>query len=362
MSRPISRKPIGIPDLASAHALTAHPCPAWRRGLWAILLVPSIGTVHAADYHLGEGVTVGRFLLSGYVNMVAEAPSSAPAKLSIDDLSLFANGKFNRWVNPFFEAEITSLTLAEEGTRSYGRGYFVPERLYNDAHIDQANTLRIGKMLSPVGDWNSVHAAPLVPITTRPLTTYLGFSEYSSGLSWVHENPSGYGPDWQLYWQPGKEWYPRSGAIAPRRYKDVWGGYVYWPLDFADKVGLSFQQGQTTAAERYSLVGANGRKCLGSLCLEGETIVSKWSGGSGLRRHEWGLYGTADYAFSYRWHGLFSAEKYQDHTLGRPSEMTLLGLAYKPKPAAVWKLEYVHQGADSTHISSGWLLSFSALF
>lgn len=320
---------------------------------------------YGEDYHFGQGMLLGDdFFLSGYGNFVFEAPKDAPYAASVDDLSLFVSGRVNQWVNPFFEIEVSGATLWQQGNGSRSNGYLVPERLYNDARLTESDTLRVGKILSPVGDWNLVHAAPLVPTATRPLTTYRGFSEYASGVSWVHENSQGDGPGWQLYWQPGSEWFHRPDAIAPRHYADVWGGHVNWPMGLVDKIGLSYQHGQLTATGGdYSLVGINARKTFGKLMLESEAATSRRSGNT-VRAHnsEWGVYGLADYAFTPRWHGLFEWEHYQDHQVDQHSRNALFGIAYKPEPSVVWKLEYVHQYGVSHSIPTGWNASFAVLF
>ncbi|MDD5248458.1 MAG: hypothetical protein PHY45_05710 [Rhodocyclaceae bacterium] len=320
---------------------------------------------HADDYQLGQGVDLGNnFILSGYGSLVLDAPRPGPSAVSIDDLSLFVTGRVNQWVNPFAEIELSGVTLLQQGNAPHANGYLLAERLYNDAQVGEADTFRVGKMLSPVGDWNLIHAAPLVPTTTRPLTTYRGFSEYASGMAWLHQDSQGNMRDWQFYWQPAGEWFQRPDAIAARHYRDVWGGHVSWPMGLTDKVGISFQRGRLTATDgSYTLVGANGRKTFGALMLESEAIASKRLGNTALAHsHEWGLYGLADYSFTPRWHGLFEWEDYQDHLVDRHSRNTLLGVAYKPESSLVWKLEYVHQYGVSRDIPTGWTASISILF
>lgn len=321
-------------------------------------------TSHADEYRFDQGVLQGEsFYLSGYGNLVLDAPKGAPASASIDDLSLFVNGRVSQWVNPFFEIEVSGYTVWQQGSEPRSNGYLIPERLYNDARLTESDTLRVGKMLSPVGDWNLVHAAPLVPTSTRPLTTYRGFSEYASGVSWLHENPQGNGPDWQFYWQPGNEWFRRPDAIAARHYYNVFGVHVNWPMGLVDKAGLSFQHGQLTATGgNYTLLGFNARKTFGKLMLESEAATSQRSGTAIAHSTEWGIYGLADYAFSSRWHGLLEWENYQDHQVDRHSRNVLLGVAYKPEASVVWKLEYVHQYGISRDIPSGVKTSFSVLF
>jgi hypothetical protein len=319
----------------------------------------------AGDYQLGQGLAVGdRFFLSGYANVVVDAPQNGASAFVLDDLSLFVTGRINQWLNPFLEAEVSGLTLARQGDGPRSSGHFVPERFYDDALLTASDTLRIGKMLAPVGDWNLIHAAPLVPTVTRPLTTQRGFSEYASGASWLHENAFGGRAAWQLYWQPGNDWYRRPEAIAPRSYKDVLGAHFNWSLGFDDKVGLSYQRGRLAqTGETYDLIGANVRKTFGALSLEAEAIRSQWHGELGpAHDDEWGCYALADYAFAGRWHAILEGERFQDHRLDVQSRNTLIGVAYRPQAAVAWKLEHVRQTGDSQDIPTGWFASFSVMF
>ncbi|MDR3390553.1 MAG: hypothetical protein P4L77_02375 [Sulfuriferula sp.] len=329
-----------------------------------LLGITAASTSRADEYHLGQGLLIGDFLLSGYANLVAEAPQGGIAKASIDDFSLFVSGRVNRWVNPFLETEISSLTLAQQGDGPRANGHFILERFYNDTSLSESDTLRVGKMLAPVGDWNLVHAAPLVPTVTRPLTTFLGFSEYTNGLSWLHETPSGEGPNSQLYWQPSNEWHERPSSITHRHYRDVWGAHISWPHGFTDKIGASFQHGQLLeTGETYNVYGINVRRSFGKLLMESEATTSNWSGTAPrMHDHETGIYMLADYAATPRWHGILEWEHFQSHLVDQASRNTLLGVAYKPESTLVWKLEYVHQMDVSADIQSGWFASLSTLF
>jgi len=115
----------------------------------------------AEGYELCQGWHAGDYYLSGYTNIEAIDRFGTPAKLDLDDLSLFAGGHISQWVNPFMEAELSGHTLIQQGG---GRenGDVVVERFYNDAMLSEHDTLRVGKILTPLGDWNLVHAAPLI--------------------------------------------------------------------------------------------------------------------------------------------------------------------------------------------------------
>jgi hypothetical protein len=335
------------------------------RVILTLVLLSAWAAPCAADYLVGQGLPVGDFLFSGYLNVEALVPQSGVNRLTLDDLSLFVSGRVNRWCNPFVEAEVSSDTLAQQGGGPREHGHFVRERIYDDVLVSDVDTLRIGKILAPVGDWNLIHAAPLVPTTTQPLTTTRGFANYTSGLSWVHEAHESASPDWQVYLQPGEEWLKNPLAVTPRQFRDVYGAHLNWDTGIIDKMGLSLQHGKlVSTAETYTLLGGNIRRTFRKLMLETEATTAQWSGGSVPRFHdtERGIFALADYNIAGNWHGIAEWEHYQDHQAATPSRNVLFGVAYKPRPAIVWKLEYVDQMGVAETIPTAWQASFAVLF
>ena len=320
----------------------------------------------AEDYQLGQGWHTGNYFLSGYANIEVVDPLGAPTRVDLDDLSLFAGGRINQWVNPFMEAELSKHTLVQEGGAP-PHGDYIVERFYSDAMVSEHDTLRFGKMLTPLGGWNVIHAAPLMPTITRPLTTSRGFHAYVSGASWIHDPEDGENPELQLYWQPDNEWFKRSTNITIRNFHNVVGGQINKPFGLMDKIGASFQHGQLVeTGEMFTLYGVNANKSFGKLRLEGEAITSNWSGTT-PRAHdqESGIFGLADYSFTPKWHGILEGEYYQDHTMAASSRNTLVAVAYKPSVPMIWKLEYVHQAGESASfatIRTGWKAAFSVMF
>lgn len=340
-----------------------------------ILIFAQLGLIfsspsQAADYELGQGWHGGNYYTSGYANIELAAPFNTPAKLSMDDLSVFAGGRINRWVNPFTEVELSKYTLIQQGGGS-ANGDVLVERLYNDALLSEHDTLRTGKILTPLGDWNLVHAAPLTPTITRPYSTARGFDAYVSGINWVHDPEDGTTPDWQLYWQPDSEWFKRPAGQAPRNFHNVLGGHVNIPFGLIDKVGASIQHGTLVeTGETFILYGVNANKSFGELKLESEAITSHFSGAvlPGTTRYhgtESGIFVLADYAITSKWHGILEGEHYQDHTVDSSSRNTLLAITFRPSAPMVWKLEYVHQAGTSASfapIATGWKAAFSVMF
>jgi len=325
----------------------------------------------AEGYELGQGWHAGNYYLSGYANIEVVDRFDAPSRLDLDDLSLFAGGRVSPLVNPFMEAELSKHTLGRQGG---GRenGDVIVERFYNDALLSEHDTLRIGKILTPLGDWNLVHAAPLIPIITRPYTTVRGFHAYASGLNWLHDPEDGVTPDLQLYWQPDNEWFKRPVSQTIRNFHNILGGHINKPFGLMDKVGVSFQHGQLMeTGEMFTLYGVNANKSFGKLRLESEAITARFSGavlpGATPRLHddETGIFGLADYSITPQWHGILEWERYQDHTVDTPSRNTMVAVAYRPSTPMVWKLEYIYQAGESASfapIHTGLKASFSLFF
>lgn len=325
----------------------------------------------AEGYELGQGWHSGNYYLSGYANIEVVDRFDAPSRLDLDDLSLFAGGRVNQWVNPFAEIELSKHTLIRQGGGAQ-HGDVIVERFYNDALLSEHDTLRVGKMLTPLGDWNLVHAAPLIPIITRPYTTARGFDEYTSGVSWLHDPEDGVTPNVQIYWEAGNEWFQRPASQTSRSFRNVFGAHFSIPLSLVNKIGASFQHGQLMeTGEMFTLYGVNADKSFGKLRLESEAITAHFSGkvlpGAAPRVHdnESGIFGLADYTVTPQWHGILEGEYYQDHMMDMPSRSTSVVVAYKPSIPAILKLEYIHQAGVSASIApihTGLKTSFSFLF
>ncbi len=325
----------------------------------------------AESYELGQGLHVDKYFAAGYANIEAEKPVDAPGQITMDDLSLFVGGNVSNLINPFAEIELSNQTLAQQGGGA-DNGEVVVERFYNGMKLSEFDSLRVGKVLSPVGDWNLVHAAPLIPTITRPYTTALGFNAYTSGIQWLHDPKNSANPQFELYWQPGDELFKRSINLTTRHFHNVVGGHINLPLGFADKIGASFQYGQLIeTGETYGLIGFNGNKSIGKLSLQGEVISAHFAGtvlpGASPRIHdnEAGLFGLADYSVTPHWHGILASEYYQDHMVDASSRSSLVAVAYKPSAPIVWKLEYLHQAGVSASIApvvTGWKAAFSVMF
>lgn len=333
----------------------------------AILMVVAITSSWAGDYHLGQGYSIGSVNVAGYINLVAEAPHDGVTQLIGDDLSLFVSGRFNRYLNPFIEAEFTGATLWQESSSLLADNHpaFVLERLYNDTNLTDSLTLRVGKMLSPVGEWNTIHASPLVWSTTRPMTTYRSFPEYTSGLA-VHYIPqTAKLPEVQIFWQPEGEIKAKPKNQVTREYAGSEGVHLNWALGLTDKVGLTLQHAEVKRTNEYqTLLGFNFRKTFGKFQFETEATTTHITGNNParVRDDEWGAYILSTYAINNKWSAIARYEHFSDREVQQGSRNALLGVVWRPDPALAWKLEYVKQDGARLDIGTGVYASFSVLF
>ena len=336
--------------------------------LFFSLLVVEIQTALADDNpQQAQAVKLDDFNLSGYINVVGEAPSGGISSLSLDDLSLFAIGHINKAVNPFIEAEISGFTLWQNGEAPFSGGgpQYSLERIYNDSYLTKNLSLRIGKMFSPVGEWNVIHAPPLVLTTTRPMTTLRGFSGYTSGVALIYSDAKSAVPDIQIYVQPAGELRPTPTSRATRGYEHVAGFHLNFPFGLNDKLGLSFQHAQIQNTDsQQNLIGFNFSKELGPMEFESEAIHTHFSDADDdmLQSNEWGAYLQGAYAVRENWHLVGRFEYFVDRNSILASKNALFGIAYKTDSHAVWKIEYVNQFGQPLDIQTGIYASFSMLF
>lgn len=332
-----------------------------------------------ADYQLGHGFDIGPVNIAGYADVALEAPRREAAMLNVNDLSLFVTAHLHRLINPFTEVEVAGVELAgKPSSKRDGGGDIAFERLYNDAYLTDSFTLRIGKMLSPVGEWNVIHASPLVLSDVRPAVTFRNFSEYTTGLSVIYSDPAGFLPDVQIYWQPDGELSRRPRRLEYRTYREVEGLHLSFDGGLLDKLGLSYQRSVDLSGEDESLFGADYHYTAGRFTLEGEATASSLSQrqpplapgpnagpGAGTfhaRHSEWGGYAALSYAVDDHWSPYTWYEVFMDRSSRTTAQDLLFGVAYHFQPALVARAEYVQNIGGAPVNRTGPYVSLSVLF
>ncbi len=350
--------------------------PGWRAGIFkwghvvcagvVLLLASAFGSVWAAEgYQLGAGKNVGPLNIAGYSNLEADMPRRDSYKATLD-LSLLLSAHVNRYLNPFLEAEADDWTLAQEsGGASSGTG--VIERLYDDLDITPAVTLRLGKMLTPVGEWNLIHAPPLVWTVTRPLSTYYSFPEFITGASLDWQQSCRGLWNAQVYVQPARDAFGNATEYDPRPYSRVAGVNVRysWDVLSRDRLGLSWQSAH--------LPQGGGDQVLASIYGGFLTGPVRWSfqvdatevrGGAVLvtHEHEQGGYVQAVYPLSGHWFIVTQGERFQTRDYPMATIGRLMGVVYRPHPAISWKLDYLDATGAPVGSMTGLYAAWAVLF
>lgn len=323
-------------------------------------------TAHA--YNFGDGYDLGNFHFSGYSNVELEFPRRGHDELSVDELSLFASGEINRYINPFIEVELAKPAIWESGHGvQFNQSYLVLERLYNDFEFTENDTVRIGKMLTPVGEWNMIHAEPLVWTTIRPVSTYYSFSEFTSGLSYRHLSASIPGLAWEIYTQPAGELLrkpKKHGRL--RNYREVVGINVDYNLNLSEKFGISGQHAKVDeTGEEQWLLSIDGQLLWKQLKLEFQATETNISGGSpSMRAHdnEWGGYLQLVHNFYGHWNLVGRVEYFQAREYQDSNRNALIGLVYRPSPAIAYKFQYLSSHGAGLGMDSGLYGSIAILF
>ena len=337
--------------------------------LAAAVCVSALGQQKAhADggYRLGQGYELGDFNLAGYTNVTAGFPDDGRNSLAIEDVSLFVSGHLSRWVNPFVEAELAHMTLVHGGglKDDPGDAVFVLERYYNDAYLSDDLTLRLGKMLAPVGAWNLFHAAPLVMSATRPAVTYKNYAAYVEGASFLYGDPGGAGPDVQAYWQPDWEETERSRNINFEEHRQTAGLHLSFPLQLLDTLGFSYQYTEDLQGVSQSLFGVDYQYTVDNLTFRGEGTYSRLRPGNVSLRHdnEAGAYVSASYALDTHWSAYSWYEAFRDREATSAAQDVLLGISYRPVAPVVFKVEYLQNVGGAPVSPTGIFASWAVLF
>ncbi|WP_246628578.1 hypothetical protein [Methylomagnum ishizawai] len=336
--------------------------------LLPLLLSPPVqaGDGDGTDYRLGRGYALGDsgFRLGGYASAVVAAPRNLPWRFALKDLSLFVTWEREHW-RFFSETEVSNALSAGQG-QSLGvhEAEVEIERLYLDYLHDDALALRFGKFLTPIGRWNLLHAEPVVWTTTRPVATYLLFATNDTGLM-LHGNVPLLGKrlEYQVYGGLGSALDPKQpdnpfansiGAhlnLALTDTLELGLSYANFRLDEnhapsgtqpSDSLGYSnitvlypVEFPDHDADQRQNLVGLDA-----AWSYRRFEVMSEWVFRAGGQERFWQGYvqGVAPLAGT-PWYAVGRYEYFQQEW-GPPGQLGVFGLALRPIPPLVWKVEY----------------------
>lgn len=336
--------------------------------LIVIIFLSQSPLVHANDYVLGHGYDIGSWNISGYSSIEVNVPNQHAANFTVDDVALFIHGRVNRYINPFFEGEYSNqaIWVNGDGVFSSGAGHFVLERLYNDILFTDTLSLRMGKMLTPMGEWNLIHAAPLVATTIRPLTTYINFSKFATGIlfNYVAEQHSSL-PSATVYYQPDEELLPKPLTSRPYRYKNISGLQLIYENTLDWRIAFSTQHAElVNRNERQILFALDGRYDFDIFAVEMQASYNHIVGNQTTRQrnNEWDGYLQLIVPVAEDWSLVGRGETVTLRDVKNSQQNAVFGVNYRPDPALVWKLEYLLVKGGVTNLNEGVYASFGVMF
>lgn len=310
-----------------------------------------------AFYELGRGLPLfgGRLIVGGYASVEAEFLDQAPDRLGIDDLSTFLTLNLtDRWL-VFTEIELEDPVHVDSGGVGSGDPVFSLERLYTEWNGGDRFRVRGGQMLTPIGIWNVIHAAPLVWSTSRPIATEQFFDTGLTGVEATLFVPVS-GAELALS-ALGQATNQIDDTNDPQETRRGFGARAELATANGPRVGASFLRFKDREDRRTETAA-------GVDLLWNTRHVELWSEiaanvpDSGSTT--WGGYVQAVWHAPRRLHPFVRLE-YAD--LGSFERVPIVfGVAWKPLDPVIVKLEGVVGGDDTTLEGDGFLTSVAVLF
>ena len=297
------------------------------------------------EYHLGHGYRLGDsgVTLGGYASAEILRPSGRSWSFQAEDISLFVTAEKGRW-RFFSETEVNDALSAGNG-EAFGirRARFDAERLHLDYTLAEELKFRIGKFLTPVGRWNLIHADPLVWTTSRPRVTAAPFAPHATGvMAFGDFNALDREWNYSLY-AGGKNQLDmkKPDESLDSVYRDTFGVRVVNEMPGRFQMGASyahFEQVEFFPGSR-DLAELDFFWTRNRMELSGE-FAYRWSAG----KDDWGLYlqGVAPLPLPLgeNVYAIGRYEAFQREDSSRLANRWVAGLAYRPLPPLVFKVEY----------------------
>ena len=341
--------------------------PRAHRGALALALLLSAGTCAAAagdtgedGYVLGSGWQIPRtdWHIGGYATASASVPDHDPARVALDNLSVFLwwQGE-GRW--KFFSEFEYQNPLANRNDNRFENDYFSWERAYLEYALTDNVSVRAGKFLTPIGRWNLVHATPLVWTTSRPLTTTLAFPTNMTGVMVTANVASvGRGVDLSFYGANGDEIRPNP-EIDP--FSSALGAHATFSLGGESEIGFSYAdfEQEKTRPERKRLVGVDFLWTHARCELSGEAVYRASDAGGAA--DERGAFVQLVVPLSERLHAVGRYEHYRVSDEPDATRLWVGGINFHIRPSIVLKAEWVDARHNTIDTPDGFLASLSVL-
>lgn len=298
--------------------------------------------------------------LGGYASTQFTLPRQTPWHFEVNDLSLFLTWDNGSRLRFFSELEAgDALTASAHQWPSTKNTSFEFERFYLDGLVNNQLSVRVGKFLTPVGQWNLIHAAPLVWTSFRPVATENLFSTHASGLM-LHGSMSvvGHQLEYALYGDLSLSIDPH---LSDNAFKNAMGARLRYPFSDTLQLGASYANFELKdlPSHRYSLAGLDVAWAFEKFELTSEVVYR--SADSTHKAGYWQGYAQGVKHLNPHW---FAIGRYEffEQAQERRGQVGLLGIAYRPLSPLILKLEYRLGVHNETLAPDGLATSIAILF
>ncbi|MDD5035417.1 MAG: hypothetical protein PHE55_11745 [Methylococcaceae bacterium] len=372
-----------------------------RRLYWLLILLAWIangqaraeeGSTEAWHYRLGQGLRLGDsgLWLGGYASARVEDYRQSPWRIQLSDVSLFVGWNKGAW-RFFSEFEVgDGLQISNGRALTTGAGYFDLERLYLDHAFDDRLKIRGGKFLTPIGRWNLIHADPLVWTTSSPMVVEGPFAVHTTG-GMLHGSFNAWDKQWNYVLYGGGrnelDFKPASES-KDANFENIRGVRLFHeaPGRFLAGISYAHYEEKIYRPGDKNLLGLDAFWTRKHYELGGEFIyrfgsrstyrnpsargIDQALDDAGANPDQWGLYVQGVAPLYDHWFAIARYEAFQREGKSSPAHHWLGGLAYRPLPPLVFKLEYSF-GSDNAAlapskvqggIAEGFAASIAVLF
>lgn len=320
-----------------------------------------------------------RIRIGGHAGLtIMRTADSGKVRVAEGNAALIVSGSLTPRISYLGELDAVSSSSENYAGRQVD-SQWEASRLYVDLTWNDAFRLRVGRFLTPIGQWNEIHAEPLTWTAVRPLASYRSFAKHSTGALLAGQGAIlGRDAGYALWIAPSLRGLEvdddelefsgaAGGRVALEAMRGVWlgasGGFLRErrpesDLDDDDEEEAEVDDDDLDEHNARALVGFDltARRAGFELRAEGTWLAR------GLERSE------ERAAFvqlvAPLGHGLFTVGRAEVSrpVAGRSARIGLVGLHWRAPGRVVFKLERQDAGIASRNVANGWFLSVSALF
>lgn len=147
----------------------------------ALVAVPCAAGAMRAQLPATPASSPAPITVGGYAALtVTRSADSSRIRIAEGNIAAIISGSLTARLSYLAELDAVSSSRENYAGRQDDRQLEFA-RLYAEVTQSDLLRLRVGRFLTPIGQWNEIHAEPLTWSAVRPLATYRSFAKYSTG-------------------------------------------------------------------------------------------------------------------------------------------------------------------------------------